>query len=189
MREEKLKLLHKSIFLNWLKTKIDGFSKEDESEHVQLECSLIRTISEYREKELGQIHLDKDFDLRLMNRLEQVEMEVVETYNDGSTRRYRIPLVFSAGFAILAVAIGTGFFLSDDSSPQFTKYPATVTPLDLKENSYEMSEEQKALLQELRKNPDNVKIMEKLESYYYENGRKEQATEIHSILETVSKKY
>ncbi len=186
MREEKSKLLHKSIFLNWLKTKIDGLSKEDESEHVQLECSLIRAISEYREKELGQMHLSKDFDLRLMNRLETVEMEVVETYRDGSTRRYRMPLVFSAGFAVLAVAISTGLYFSESSSPTFTKYPATVTPLDLKENSFEMSAEQRALLQELRKNPENVKIMEKLESYYYENGRKEQATEIHSLLETVS---
>ncbi len=184
-------MVHKSALLNWLKTKIDGISREDESDHVHVECSLIRCISEYRNKELSQINLDKDFNTRLMNRLEHVDLEVVETYPDGTKRRFKMPLVLSTGFAFAVVVITVSVFNSDNpSDPSFNKIPAHVTPIDLKSNSYpDMSAEQKALLQELKKNPENIRLLEKLETYYSENGKKEQATEIHSMLETVSKKY
>ena len=126
-----------------------------------------------------------------MNRLEHIDLEVVETYSDGTSRKYCLPLVFSTGFALVALVVTVSIFNSDDStSPQFNKFPAHVTPIDLKSNSYSgMSAEQNALLQELKKNPENVRLLEKLENYYSENGKKEQATEIHSMLETVSKKY
>ncbi len=184
-------MVHKSTLLNWLKTKIDGISREDESDHVHVECSLIRCISEYREKELSQIKIDKDFNTRLMNRLDHIELEVVETYANSNSSKYRRPLVFSAGFAVVALIVTVAIVNSDDpSNPQFNKYPAHVTPVDLKSNSYsEMSAEQRALLQELKRNPENVRLLQKLEVYYSENGKKEQATEIHSMLETVSKKY
>jgi hypothetical protein len=186
-------LVHRSALLNWLKTKIDGLSKEDESDHVHVECSLIRCISEYRDKELSQIQLDKDFNTRLMNRLEHIDLEVVETYPDGSKRRFNLPLVFSTGFAVAAIIVSVSIFTGEsDNSPSFGKMHTHmhISPIDLKSSSYaEMSPEQKAILQELKKNPENVRLLEKLEYYYSENGRKEQATEIHSMLETVSKKY
>ena len=87
--------------MNWLKTKIDGISREDESDHVHVECSLIRCISEYREKELSQIKIDKDFNTRLLNRLEHIDLEVVETYSDGTERKYSLPFIFSGGFALV----------------------------------------------------------------------------------------
>jgi uncharacterized protein YdcH (DUF465 family) len=184
-------LVHKSNLLNWLKTKIDGISREDESDHVHVECSLIRCISEYREKELSQIKIDKDFNTRLLNRLEHIDLEVVETYSDGTERKYSLPFIFSGGFALVAVIVSVVVFYSGESSnPEFGKFPAHVTPIHLNDNTYSrISAEQESLLNELKKNPENVRLLEKLETYYSENGKKEQATEIHFMLETVSKKY
>ena len=153
-------MVHRSALLNWLKTKIDGISKEDESDHVHVECSLIRCISEYRDKELSQIHLDKDFNTRLLNRLEHIDLEVVETYPDGSKRKFNLPLVFSAGFAVAAIFVSVNLFYGENENPSLGKMHTHmhISPIDLKSNSYaEMSPEQKAILQELKKNPENVR--------------------------------
>ncbi len=190
MREEKLKLVHRSTFLNWLKTKIDGVSKEDERDNVQIECCLIRAVSEYRDKELCQISLDKDFDKRLMNRLEHIDLEIVETYSYLTPQRnYRLPLVLGAGLGLFAlVATYTVFTTNESSSPHFHRFPTHVTPIGL--NSYsDLTREESELIQELKNNPDNIRLLEKLENYYSETGKKQQASEIHSMLETVAKKY
>lgn len=184
-------MVHRSNLLNWLKTKIDSISREDETDHVHIECSLIRAISEYREKELSNLCLEDDFNKRLMNRLEHIEQEAVGTYSYETPKAFRFPLVFSTGFALVGIAVTLTVMNSDDTrSPHFHKIPAHVTPIGLKSNSYsEIHTEEENLMEELKSNPENIRLLEKLETYYFETGKKEQATEIHSMLETISKRY
>ncbi|MBP6738402.1 MAG: hypothetical protein KA146_00355 [Leptospiraceae bacterium] len=184
-------MVHRSNLLNWLKTKIDGISREDETDHVHIECSLIRAISEYREKELSKISLEDDFNKRLMNRLDHIELESVETYSYETPKTFNFPVLVSAGFALaLVVVTFTVMNVDDNSNPHFHKFPAHVTPIGLNSNSYsQMHIEEETLIEELKNNPDNIRLLEKLETYYFENGKKVQATEIHSMLETISKRY
>ncbi|MBK8399066.1 MAG: hypothetical protein IPL26_27985 [Leptospiraceae bacterium] len=182
-------MVHKSTFLNWLKTKIDGVSKEDERDHVQIECCLIRAVSEYREKELCQISIDDDFNKRLMNRLEHIELESVGTYTYSVPKSLKFPVALASAVGLIVMISAYAIInVEDNSQPHFHKFPTHVSPMGL--NSFsDLTPEENALFQELKKNPDNIRLLEKLENYYSGTGKKQQAYEIHSMLETVAKKY
>lgn len=164
-------MVHRSKILNWLKTKIDSFSNEDESEAVLLEAKLVRCVSEYRKLDIESIKLSKDFDIRLMNRLDHVNLDEVEAYDMAPRRSpIRIPLVLASAFSIALVAI---FIITHEPDS---------------EKSITNSSEDR-LIRELKTHPEKVRMLEDLENYYSRNGKFDQASEIHTMIETVSKKY
>jgi hypothetical protein len=174
MRKEEFELVHKSEILNWIKTRIDLLSPEDESENVLFESKLVRCVSEYRKLELESIHLAKDFDLRLMNRLESQNFSEKDEYDFSPKRKYTLELViFSAIFFLsLFTLLLYNIFIQE---PEVTQNPKNLT--------------EDELLSEIKQNPEKKRFLQTLENYYAKKGKIHEASEIHSMLEIVSKKY
>ncbi len=165
-------MVHKSKILNWFKTKIDSFSKEDESEHVLLESKLIRAVSEYRKLDLESIQLSKDFDLRLMNRLENEKFDEVNEFN-FEKKSYKLPIFATAALSLaLVLFVFFNFTSSDQNEKQISKSGSEVD-----------------LINDLKSNPDKVKFLKNLESYYFSQGKLDQANEIRTILKNSSLEY
>jgi hypothetical protein len=165
-------LVHKSKLLNWFKTNIDSFSSEDESEHVLLESKLIRAVSEYRKLDLESIHLSKDFDLRLMNCLENETMDGTEDFN-FEKKSYKLPIIATAGFSLALILF---VFFNFTSSEQ-------------NEKSIGKTNSGTDLIDDLKSNPEKVKFLKNLETYYFSQGKIEQANEIKEILKNASLEY
>lgn len=165
-------MVHKSKVLNWFKTKIDSFSNEDESEHVLFESKLIRAVSEYRKLDLESIQLSKDFDLRLMNRLENENFDDVEEYN-FEKKSYKLPIFATVGFSLaLVLFVFFNFTGSEQNEKTISKTGSEVD-----------------LINDLKSNPEKVKFLKNLESYYFSQGKLEQANEIRAILKNSSLEY
>ncbi|TGL63789.1 LIMLP_12425 family protein [Leptospira sarikeiensis] len=170
------------------------FQKED-PDHVKLENSLVRAVSELRYEQLKEVRLSKDFDLRLENMLKQVSFDEETSWSKFSrsfvwNRSFQYSL--SAALAILVLAVTVGRFSSSNETSvaersgtlsvgtdrEFVDLPSSAK-VDVDLNSRH--------LLEIAKNPQASKTLASLEQYFIEKGDYRTAQEIRHVLESTGK--
>ncbi|HMZ62148.1 MAG TPA: hypothetical protein PL048_25480 [Leptospiraceae bacterium] len=166
-----------------------SWDTETESEHDQriLENRLVQSISEYRKKELENIHLSENFNERLKAQLSMTESE---SYNEtlmekilyaAGKRSFRYSIGI-ASMAAVCIMLSFSFYRDFNSSENFLEKRLA----DL-ETDYVDDEEELQLLSQVRKNPGNIILLQKLEEHYVNQGNTDMASRIHYKLENISK--
>ncbi|PNV75187.1 LIMLP_12425 family protein [Leptospira inadai] len=171
------------------------FGNEDE-ELIRLENSLVRAISELRDKELNQIRLPDHFEVRLQNMLKDVKVDE-ESLWDKITRNliwnrsFQYSLTASLAVLVLAVAVGR---FSSPSNTLSAERSGTLSLgndrefIDLPSSAKIGQNENSERLLEVAKNPESRKILESLHLYFIEKGDSRTAEEIRAIMEFTAAK-
>lgn len=166
------------------------FGNEDE-ELIRLENSLVRAVSELRDKELNQIRLPDNFEIRLQNMLKEVKVDE-ESLWDKITRNLILNRSFqyslTASLAVLVLAVAVGRF-SSPSNTLSAERSGTLSLgsdrefIDLPSSAKIGQNESSPRLLEVSKNPESRKILESLHLYFIEKGDSRTAEEIRAIME------
>lgn len=170
------------------------FQKED-PDHVKLENSLVRAVSELRTEQMKDINLSKDFNLRLENLLKDVRFDEETSWSKFSrsfvwNRSFQYSL--SAALAILVLAVTVGRFSSSNET-SLAERSGTLTVgedrefVDLPSSARVDVDLNSRHLLEISKNPQAHKTLGSLEQYFIEKGDYRTAQEIRHVLESTSK--
>ncbi|TGK18599.1 hypothetical protein EHO61_08950 [Leptospira fluminis] len=171
------------------------FGNEDQ-ELIRLENSIVRAVSELRNKELDQIRLSENFEFRLQNLLKEARVEHESLWEKFSrtviwNRSFQYSL--TAGLAVLVLAVSVGRF-SSSSNGIPSERSGTLSLgndrdfIDLPSSAKIDQNANSAYLLEVTKNPESRKILDSLHSYFLEKGDTRTAHEIREILELSSGK-
>ncbi|TGK04754.1 hypothetical protein EHO59_07800 [Leptospira semungkisensis] len=170
------------------------FQKED-PDHVKLENSLIRAVSEFRSKEMQSVRLSSDFDLRLQNLLKDISLEE-ETALSRLSRNFiwnrNFQYSLSAALAVLVLAVTVGRFSSSNETG-VAERSGTLSLgtdkefIDLPSSARVDADLNSPYLSEISKNPQAKKTLSSLEQYFMEKGDYRTAQEIRQVLDSSNK--
>lgn len=180
-----------------MKTRILYFlTGDDEKYHRKLECSLIRCLSEIRKQEISEVQLSGDFNQKLIQKLQAEKVNVSKKQISESifdfvltNRAFQYSLSGVLLITIVVIISGNRNIVSDSSTSgvllKNTEY------LNKPSASFHLhSEEERILLDEFDKNPNDLETLLKLETYYTSIGKEELAARIRYRTEKISgKKY
>lgn len=176
-------------FFEWLKYKFSGH-EEDDPDLRMIECSLIRTMSEYREIKLAEIHYSKDFDERFLQNLAKEETnfatsDKLDNY-DYSPKKWTVKILRYSfvGLILVGVTAFVAFWGMSDSTSSASSQTAASLKLD-PDVINELREEFQ-LIKKIRSSND-IEALKVLETYNLTNGITDRATRIHYTIELLSK--
>lgn len=169
-------------FFEWLNYKIFK-NEEDDPDLRAIECSLIRSMSEFRKVELSEIRISKNFDERFLKALEQeknfsLSPEIETSFTNSKFLRLAFALLIISGFA------GILTFLGFNEKEILLSSPAASLNLD--PDVLNELREEFHLIEKIR-DSDDVEALKILEKYNLANGITDRATRIHYTIELLSK--
>jgi hypothetical protein len=172
-------------FFRWFDESLSD-NGEENSEDRSIECSLVRSLSDLRNKEMSQNKLTSNFNEKLFLELSKVEQDPL-TYNLKIENFLQKPNIrFALVFASVLV-IGLVFFSN------FSFQKNIITKIDKFDLSLEtaMVEDDELdeldVITDLKKGQEDIDLLRKLEEYYTVHGNMEKADRVHFKLETISK--
>lgn len=168
-----------SNFSNWVIRKLTVLKEGEDPDQRMIECHLVRTMADMRRHEVSSIKLSKDFNDKLLLKLDKEEMEACSWFeifrNFVAARRPRSYILGSCialSFAFLAVYSVYAVSRSRNSSVPFTMQ--TTPPKSEKRNGIPPTIELES---------QHYQILKNLEDYYTSSGNLHKASLIHSLIE------
>ncbi|EPG76232.1 hypothetical protein LEP1GSC058_1193 [Leptospira fainei serovar Hurstbridge str. BUT 6] len=175
---------------------LSGIFGNEDQELIRLENSLVRAISELRDKELNQIRLPDNFEVRLQNMLKDVKVDEENLWDKITrnliwNRSFQYSLTASLAVLVLAVAVGR---FSSPSNTLSAERSGTLSLgndrefIDLPSSAKIGQNTDSVRLLEVAKNPESRKVLESLHLYFIEKGDSRTAEEIRAIMELTAAK-
>ncbi|EMJ90926.1 LIMLP_12425 family protein [Leptospira alstonii] len=172
------------------KFKIPLFLRKEDGDLLKIENSLIKTMSELRDKELRSINLGDEFSIRLKNQLKSVRPEPEKGWEKMresilGNRGLQLSFSFILVFTIVFVTYNRS---SDRSNPSersgtvFGQSPAGNFQ-DIPSSGKFQFELDKALLKQIPSTAESRKTIHSLRKYFSERGELRIAEELDRILE------
>ena len=172
-------------FFSWFDESLSK-STEESSEDRSIECSLVRGLSDLRNKEMSQRKLSDNFNEKLFQKLERVEQEP-PTYSRKLEIFIQKP---NSKFILVSASI---FLIGSVFIYNFSSQKNMITRIDKFDLSLEtaMVEDDELdeldVITDLKKGQEDIDLLRKLEEYYTVHGNMEKADRVHFKLETISK--
>ncbi|MBM9577041.1 hypothetical protein JWG45_07720 [Leptospira sp. 201903070] len=174
------------------KFKVPLFLRKEDGDLLKIENSLVKTMSELRNKELSSIMLSEEFSLRLKNQLQQIEPEPEsgwERIRENVLSNRGLQLSFSAILALAIVFVSYNRFQSP-SSPSLTERSGTVFDSkdsgsfkDIPSSGSFSSSIDEALLKQIPASSEAKKTLDSLQRYFSEKGDLRTVEELGKIIE------
>ena len=170
--------------IQWLKLQLD---REKEHCHRKIEFCLIRTFSEIKKWSSREVHLPSNFDQKLMQRLTSLEEEQ-ESLRDKILGQLlynkRINYAIAGGLAVVLSVV----ILQNSDYTSVGKDSASVVTGNTRfvdkpsSQNYLTNSEESLFINEVKRNPENILLLEKVERYYQKSGKEQAASEIREII-------
>ena len=171
-------------FFAWFDNTLSGESDMEEKDR-SLECSLIRCMSEYRDRDLKNYRLSKEFHEKLFEELSKIDPEPV-SFHSRILYLFQKPSVrilatsFSAGLVMITVLYLRS---PSDSLSKIERFDQSVeTAMVEEEDMVELD-----VITDLKKGEEDIDLLRRLETYYTIHGHMDKADRVHYKLETISK--
>jgi hypothetical protein len=172
-------------FFRWFDESLSD-SAEENNEDRSIECSLVRSLSDLRNKEMSQRKLSSNFNEKLLLELSKVELDP-QTNNRKLQNFLQKP---NTRFALVTVTI---FVIGLVFLSNFSLQKNIITKIDKFDLSLEtaMVEDDELdeldVITDLKKGQEDIDLLRKLEEYYTVHGNLEKADRVHFKLETISR--
>lgn len=174
------------------KFKVPLFLRKEDGDLLKIENSLVKTMSELRNKELSSIMLSEEFSLRLKNQLQQIQPEPErgwERLRESLLSNRGLQLSFSAALALAIVFVSYNRIQSP-SSPNLMERSGTVFGQnesanfkDIPSSGSFQAELDANLLKQIPANAEAKKTLDSLRKYFSEKGDLRTSEELSKILE------
>jgi hypothetical protein len=173
----------KSIIPNWIKRNLTVLKEGEDPDHLYIECELVRALGEARQKAISNINLSKDFDKKLLLKLQDVEIEspnrlemVVKFLNTRRPRNYILAGVMSVFLSSVLLYTTYNAISDNNKMDQAGSFPLTGT--DLQDEKHV-----EAWVKKVGNSKAYSKILKEIENHYSSVGNHEKASMIHALLE------
>ncbi|TGM07213.1 hypothetical protein EHQ76_04895 [Leptospira barantonii] len=174
------------------KFKVPLFLRKEDGDLLRIENSLVKTMSELRDKELRSINLSDEFSIRLKNQLKAIQPEREngwERIRENVFANRGLQFSFSAILAFAIVFVTYNRFQSS-GEPILTERSGTVFGQteagnfqDIPSSGKFQSELDKSLLKQIPNTTESRKTIDSLRKYFSEKGDLRMAEEMDRILE------
>lgn len=174
------------------KFKVPLFLRKEDGDLLKIENSLVKTMSELRNKELRSISLSEEFSIRLKNQLKVIQPEPENGWGrirENVLANRGLQLSFSAILALAIVFVSYNRF-QGPGEPVLTERSGTVfgqaeagSFQDIPSSGKFQSELDKTLLKQIPNTTEARKTIDSLRKYFSEKGDLRMAEELDRILE------
>ncbi|MCG6168594.1 MULTISPECIES: LIMLP_12425 family protein [Leptospira] len=174
------------------KFKIPLFLRKEDGDLLKIENSLVKTMSELRDKQLRNINLSEDFQVRLKNQLKAIQPEREngwEKIRENVVANRGLQLSFSAILALAIVFVTYNRFANPGDGIQ-SERAGTVfgqseagSFQDIPSSGTFESEADKALLKQIPSTAEARRTIDSLRKYFSERGDLRMVEELDKILE------
>ncbi len=172
-------------FFSWFDATLSE-NIEEKNEDRSIECSLVRSLSDLRSKELSQRRLSSDFNEKLFLELGKVEQDPL-TFNKKLEIFLQKPntkfALISGIVCIVGVLVFSNFTFQKNSLTKIDKFDLTLETAMVEDEELDELD----VISDLKKGQEDIDLLRKLEEYYTVHGNLEKADRVHYKLESISR--
>ncbi|XDD51364.1 hypothetical protein AB3N59_06305 [Leptospira sp. WS92.C1] len=179
------------------KFRVPNFLKREDGDLLKIEHSLIKTMSELRDKELRSISLSEEFSIRLKNQLQQIQPEPLkswELFREGIFVNRGLQYSFSAILAFALIFVTYNRFQTSNTPVQGDRSGTVFGQAevgnfqDIPSSGKFQSELDEIYLKQIPSNVEAKKTLDFLQRYFSEKGDLRTSEELSRILELTQSK-
>ncbi len=172
-------------FFSWFDATLSE-NIDEKNEDRSIECSLVRSLSDLRTKELSKRKLSSNFNEKLFLELGKVEQDPL-TFNKKLEIFFQKPntkLALLSGTAcLIGVLVFSNFTFQKNSLTKIDKFDLTLETAMVEDDELDELD----VISDLKKGQEDIDLLRKLEEYYTVHGNLEKADRVHYKLETISR--
>ncbi len=172
-------------FFSWFDATLSE-NIEEKNEDRSIECSLVRSLSDLRTKELSQRRLSSDFNEKLFLELGKVEQDPL-TFNKKLEIFFQKPntkfALVSGTVCVVGILVISNFTFQKNSLTKIDKFDLTLETAMVEDDELDELD----VISDLKKGQEDIDLLRKLEEYYTVHGNLEKADRVHYKLESISR--
>ena len=175
-------------FFRWFDASLSD-NMDESNDDRSIECSLVRSLSDLRNKEMSQKKLSSKFNEKLLFELSRVEQDPLtfkrKLENFLQKPKTRFALVTVSVF-VLGLVFFSNFTFQKNIITKIDKFDLSLETAMVEDDELDELDELDVIT-DLKKGQEDIDLLRKLEEYYTVHGNMEKADRVHFKLETISK--